>query len=67
MESFQPGDRVMSTIDGLYSGLPGTIIMRSPIQQGDKARYILALDNGLRIVLWETQIDFYSYPQDKNN
>lgn len=67
MALFKPGDRVTSTFNGLYSGLPGTIIMRSVIQQGDKDRYIIELDSGKRIVLWETQIDYYSYPQDKNN
>ncbi|MDT2472073.1 hypothetical protein P7D68_17870 [Enterococcus avium] len=67
MPSFKPGDRVTSTFSGLYSGLPGTIIMRSVIQQGNKDRYIIEFDSGKRIVLWETQIDNYSYPQDKNN
>lgn len=67
MQSFKPGDRVMSTLDGYHSGLPGTIIMRSVIQQGEMGRFIIELDNGKRIVLWETQIDYYSYPQDKNN
>lgn len=67
MPLFKKGDRVTSTFNGLYSGLPGTIIMRSVIHQGDKGRYIIELDNGERIVLWETQIDYYSYPQEENN
>ena len=57
MALFKSGDRVTRTFNGLYSGLPGTIIMCSVIQQGEKDRYIIELDSGKRIVLWETQIE----------
>lgn len=67
MQSFKTGDRVTSTFDGLYKGLPGTIISRSLIQQGEHARYIIELDVGKRIVLWDRNIEYYSYPQDINN
>ncbi len=67
MALFKSGDRVTRTFNGLYSGLPGTIIMCSVIQQGEKDRYIIELDSGKRIVLWERQIEYFSYPQDKND
>lgn len=67
-QSFKQGDRVISTFDGLYSGLPRTIIMRSVIQQeNNESRYIIELDIGKRIVLWAANIDYYSYPQDINS
>ena len=67
MQSFKPGDRVTSTFDGLYAGLPATIISRSLIQQvNDEPRYIIELDIGKRIVLCESNIAYYSYPQDIN-
>lgn len=56
MQSFQSGDRVTSTFDGLYLGIPGTIINRSVIQQGNTTRYIVEFDNGKRLALWETNL-----------
>ncbi len=56
MHLFQAGDRVTSTFAGLCSGLPGTIIKRSMIQQGKSSRYIVKFDNGKSLALWETDL-----------
>ena len=51
MTEFKPGDRVCSTVGGLYMGLPGTIKDRAQMQYGIFTRWIVELDNGKRLVL----------------
>lgn len=52
----KPGDRVCSTVGGLYMGQPGTIIGASQIQYNLDKRYIIELDIGKRIVLAASRI-----------
>lgn len=56
MQLFNPGDRVTSTFDGLCLGIPGTILIRSLISQGNCPRYVVEFDNGERLALWEAHL-----------
>lgn len=46
LPDYRPGDRVCSTVHGLYMGMPGTILKKAQVQYGAVTQWIIELDEG---------------------
>ncbi|MBG9987880.1 hypothetical protein HZY88_02685 [Aerococcaceae bacterium DSM 111176] len=56
---FDIGDRVVSTVMGYYSGLPGKVIKKITADRLTDNKYLVELDCGIKIALKQFQIAYY--------
>ena len=64
--SFNSGDKVKSNLMGCFYGIPGEIVKPATMQTGKIKKYIIELENGIKIILPENLILKDEPPADQS-